>query len=808
MNLRDQLQQTLGSAYTIERELGGGGMSRVFVARDETLARDVVFKVLPQELAQGLSAERFTREIRLAAALQEPHIVPVLSAGQTLDGLPYYTMPFVKGDSLRARMASGRVPLTEGVGILRDVARALAYAHENGVVHRDIKPENVLLSSGTAVVTDFGIAKALSASRTEAPGGTLTQIGTSIGTPAYMAPEQALGDEATDHRADLYAWGVMAYELLSGAHPFSEKKSAQALLAAHLSEVPRALTASRDGVPMALATLVECCLEKDPANRPQAARELVRALDALNTPGGGMLAPGSVMAASGAVPTKLGRGKVLVGAIVLLLVAAIGYWRTTTNSAATGELHAIAVLPFENASADTAFDYLAEGMSDEVRSQLTRTGLSVRSRASSQGFRGEAVDLKAVGDKLGVSEVVSGSVRQVGTRLRVTAELVRIADGNALWSLTFDVRDTSLANVQDSIARATVATLRVQLGAGQATPSTRGTADFEAYNAYLKGEYYRRRYQMGEAIALLREAVSRDPGFARAHASLASAYATLPAMGIGSADSARVLAAASVDRALSLDSTLVQTYIAKSASLILDLRLPEAEVAARRAVELGPDEPEAHILLAWALGIKGDVAGSLSEGRRARDLDPLSSDARIAIHYAHYMAHDYRASIEAARQTVALDPKSTNGFLMMGIDYALLGKNDSAVAAIESSLAIDPRSFGSRIIAAFVYAAAGRWDVATRQRALAEQEGGNSPYFVTMGMDIVFGDIDGALAAAERSIRAREPLFSWEYVACDPMYDPLKSKPRFVAMLIELGATPCTPASGWPISPPSGGAKQ
>ena len=212
---------SLGPGYTLERELGGGGMSRVFVARDRALGRDVVVKVLAHELAAGLSAERFTREIRLAAALQEPHIVPVHAAGATADGLPWYTMPLVDGEDLRARIARGPMPQSEVVSILRDVARALGYAHSHGIVHRDIKPANVLLSSGTAVVTDFGIAKALSAARTASADATLTQRGTSLGTPAYMAPEQAVGGDV-DTRADLYAWGVLAYELLAGQHPFDD----------------------------------------------------------------------------------------------------------------------------------------------------------------------------------------------------------------------------------------------------------------------------------------------------------------------------------------------------------------------------------------------------------------------------------------------------------------------------------------------------------------------------------------------------------------------------------------------------------
>jgi tetratricopeptide (TPR) repeat protein/tRNA A-37 threonylcarbamoyl transferase component Bud32 len=317
-DLRDRLQTTLGSAYTLERELGGGGMSRVFVADETALGRKVVVKVLPPELAAGVSVERFNREIQVAARLQHPHIVPVLSAGET-EGLPYYTMPFVDGSSLRARLARGPLAISEATGILKEVARALAYAHEHGVVHRDIKPDNVLLTGGSAVVTDFGIAKALSASRMDTGGSaTLTAMGTSLGTPAYMAPEQAAGDPTTDHRADLYAFGCMAYELLSGEQPF-QGRTPHKLMAAHMGEKPQHVAERRPDTPPALAVLVMQCLEKEPDHRPQGAAEVARVLESVTSSGTSPTMPGVLLAGRGMLMKAL---LVYAGAFVVVAVLA------------------------------------------------------------------------------------------------------------------------------------------------------------------------------------------------------------------------------------------------------------------------------------------------------------------------------------------------------------------------------------------------------------------------------------------------------------------------------------------------------
>jgi eukaryotic-like serine/threonine-protein kinase len=284
MELRDQLQSALGKTYTVERELGGGGMSRVFAATETALGRKVVIKVVPIELGAGVNVDRFKREIQLAAGLQHPHIVPVLTAGE-MSGVPYYTMPFVEGEPLRAKISRGPLPIAEVLSILRDVAKALGYAHERGVVHRDIKPDNVVLTGGSAAVIDFGIAKAISASRATANDTSgLTQIGTSIGTPAYMSPEQSAADPDADHRSDIYSFGCMAYELLAGRTPFAGL-SPQKLLAAHMAQRPEPISDVRPDTPPALANLVMQCLEKDPDKRPQNAAEITRQLDAVTSTG-------------------------------------------------------------------------------------------------------------------------------------------------------------------------------------------------------------------------------------------------------------------------------------------------------------------------------------------------------------------------------------------------------------------------------------------------------------------------------------------------------------------------------------------
>jgi TolB-like protein len=463
-DLRAYLQQSLGAGYTLERELGGGGMSRVFVVSDHALGRKVVVKVLPPELAAALSVERFKREVMLAAALQHPNIVPVLSTGNT-DQLPYFVMPFVEGESLRVRLGRGPLSVREAVSVMKDVARALSYAHGRGVIHRDIKPDNIIISGATATVTDFGVAKAVAASRAgsargttevRTPGGsTITHAGVSLGTPAYMAPEQAAADPNTDHRADIYALGIVAYEMLVGAPPF-HGRSPQALLAAQLTELPRPISQRRYGVPAALEQLIMQCLEKNPADRPRNAGDMVRALDDPE------LLSGAPAVAPQVAATKRRRSVgrwISIGAGVLIVAVGTAYALgafdrgATSSSAAALAPASIAVLPIADASAGSAGRELADGLTESLTNAMGRVpGLRVASRTAAAGAQRLPGGPEEIGRALGVSKLLEGTLQQQGAAFRVTVRLLDARDGFTEWSQTYDRPVAGGFAAQDEIA--------------------------------------------------------------------------------------------------------------------------------------------------------------------------------------------------------------------------------------------------------------------------------------------------------------------------------------------------------------------
>jgi TolB-like protein/tRNA A-37 threonylcarbamoyl transferase component Bud32 len=473
-DISEQLQTALTETHTIERELIGGGMSRVFLARDIALGRRVVIKVLPHELAQAVSADRFRREIMLSAALQHPNIVPVLSAGQ-VDELPYFIMPFVEGESLRARLARGPLSVREVVGILRDLARALSYAHGRGVIHRDIKPDNALLSGGATVVTDFGVAKAISVSRhrqgtsdPQVSQRSITHVGTSLGTPAYMSPEQAAADPATDHRADLYALGIVGYEMLAGTPPF-HGRTPQALLTAQLTERPAPISARRYDVPAPLAELLMKCLEKDPAMRPRTAAEVLRVLENPDVISGAFDSqrPGR-RASVRSRNVRIGLGLLAVA----IVAAAFLTFRTMAPPpvpapggvarAASRAVVRLVVLPLDIPPGDTLSSAVGEGVRANLLRLFSRVpAIQVATRDASQGGSGDSAAQHA-GAALPVRQL-EGSIQRSGKRVRVTFRLVSADQSVTSWSEMYERNVADVFATQDEIARLVADTISAQL---------------------------------------------------------------------------------------------------------------------------------------------------------------------------------------------------------------------------------------------------------------------------------------------------------------------------------------------------------
>jgi eukaryotic-like serine/threonine-protein kinase len=778
-DLRSRLQDSMGTAYTLGRELGGGGMSRVFVAEEMRLGRQVVVKVLSPELAAGVSAERFEREIKLAAALQQANIVPVLSTGE-MDGLPYYTMPFVEGLSLRARMArGGEMSVVEVVSILRDVARALAYAHEHGVVHRDIKPENVLLSGDAAVVTDFGIAKALSAARTQTPGGTLTQVGTSLGTPAYMAPEQAAGDPATDHRADLYALGCVAYEMLTGAPPFAGRPVHQ-LFAAHMNEVPKPLAAQRADVQRPLAELVMRCLEKDPARRPQSAREVLQSLDGVT---------------SGAHATDSAtKGRWWLGAAALTVSLAVGGWlllRGTSSDANTGGSgsRSVAVLPFANASRDTASNYFADGMSDEVAGVLAKLpDMRVASRRSVDVVREKQMSPQEIGKALGVGLLLEGTVRRVGDRVRVSAQLTNAADGTVRWSQSYDRAAGDAFQLQDDISSAIARELQVALSGTALAVSRAGRTDnAEAYDLYLRGRYAAATVTeagMRQALVLYARALALDPKFAKAQAEIGIVWIFLADDFEPSAEAyPRVLEAAR--RALAMDSLVAEAHAAYGYATTA-LTLDTAGLGAmRRATELDPNSAQLHLLYGQAVcWLAGDnCAEGVRQMEKAVALDPLSALPRWGLASTLYSAKRYDEAIAAQQRLRELDPR----FFAFD-DWAAASwreKGDYA-RALQAYQAAQPLSSRPLYGLAVTYARVGRTEDARRIARELERLRGQRHIFPD-GIAMIYASLRDGDRTFEWLERSRRERSAWLMgVTVLPEYAPIRGDPRWAAFVRSL----------------------
>ncbi|MEO6779156.1 MAG: protein kinase [Gemmatimonadaceae bacterium] len=802
--IRARLEAAVGHQFVIERELGGGGMSRVFLADETRFGRKVVIKVLTRELAAELSAERFEREISLAARLQDPHIVPVLSAGVAGD-LPYYTMPFVDGESLRARTAAlgfqERIPTGDAVMILRDVAAALEYAHSRGVAHRDIKPENVLLAGRTAVVTDFGIAKAISAATATAgsAGGALTQVGVTLGTPAYMAPEQVAGDEV-DQRADIYAWGVMAYELLAGSHPFAHRSGAAQLMAAQVSETPRPMPRERGAVPAALNALVMRCLGKDPAGRPQNGGELIRSFDAATSNW-----HGSHAVHSSRPPVRSPRRVAVyaLGAVALLALAALGAtwgratsrWhlpgfstaRIVANPAAVGT---VAVLPFRNAGGNARDDYFSDGMTAELARALSRLpAIRVAARSSAYAFRGKGMSGQAIGKALNVATVVEGTVRRDGDRLRVTAELTSTTDGLVIWSDTYESRAGDVFAVQDKFTKSIVAALEPALSgktASNMASASRGTSSPEAYDLYLKGRYFwnkRTADALQRGASYFEQAIGRDPNYALAYSGLADSYGVLAAFGFMEPRVAYAHAKVAALHALALDSTLAEAHASLGfIHLYSELDPPAAQREFTTAIALDPQYATARLFNGWyELDVNGPDAG-LREVQIAQRLEPLSLIINTRVATMMMYGRHYDEAEHQLHKTLEMD--STFGIAEDQLARVLVARGEYPAAIANARRAVIHGYVHARGILGYSLAVGDkRAEAGQVLRGLLDQARKEyvSPYDIAL-VYTGLGNRDQALYWLGKSFEVRDQEIL--HLPMDPLLDSLHGDPRFQAIVL------------------------
>jgi serine/threonine protein kinase len=743
--LQQQLESGLSGRYRLERELGEGGMAVVFLAQDLRHDRKVALKVLRPDLSAAIGPERFLREIKLAAGLTHPHILPVYDSGES-GGLLFYVMPNMEGRSLRERLQKERqLPLPDALTITREVASALDYAHRHHVVHRDIKPENILLHEGSAMVADFGIGKALSAD------GSLTQTGMVVGTPTYMSPEQASGDTDVDGRTDLYSLACVLFEMLTGEPPFTGA-TAQAIIAKRfVSPIPK-VRVTRD-VPEAIDAAVSRALSRTPVDRFPTAAQFIEALRQIN----GLDSSAATVA---------------------------------TSRAAAPAPKAIAVLPLSNMSADPENEYFSDGMTEEIINALAKVpGIQVASRTSSFAFKGKEVDVRQIGEKLGVSSVLEGSVRKVGKRVRITAQLINVTDGYHLWSETYDRQLEDVFAIQDEISRAIVDALKVRLG-GDTTHLVAPTKNIEAYTLYLKGRFFFNKFNepgLRKGLDFFQQSLLQDPSYARSYAGIADCWTQLADDWVVP-DDAYPRAKAAATRALQQDPELVEAITSVGKVLCwYEWDFAGAEQRLRRAVTLNENYAEAH----WAFGSVLPTVGLLTEAvdelRKALILDPLYPEYSRWLARFMLFAGDYTGAIAQGRKTMDLNPDYFPSYIDIGSAYLELGDADSALEWFRRGQALDTsvRSYDALIVRAL--APLGRRDEADEILSRLEEQSRQQyvrSEIMAMGYAAV-GDFDRAFAGLERAFQVRSAGLIYLHV--DPGYKALRADPRFRQLVERIG---------------------
>jgi serine/threonine-protein kinase len=740
--MTDALQE-LGDRYEIERVLGRGGMAVVHLAEERKHQRKVAIKILREDIGVSVGAERFLREIGIAARLSHPHIVPLIDSGQARGQL-YYVSPFVPGGSLRDRLdREKKLPIDDVLRIAAEVGAGLDYAHRNGFVHRDVKPENILFADGHALLADFGIAHVC----TDKNNDPLTKGGIALGTPEYMSPEQASGSDDIGTATDIYALACVIYEMLGGSPPF-RGNSSLAVMARHVTEKPRPIRAIRPETPPHVEHALARALSKLPEQRFASASEFVAALQQ----------PQSEGARRGATATR-----------------------------------SIAVLPFVNASPDPDNEYLSDGITDELIDALANVeGLRVASRTSVFALKGKPQDVRAIGALLDVSEVLEGTLRRSGQDLRITAQLTSTANGALVWSHRYDRRLDDVFAIQDEMARTIVNTLRATSFGDNAAPEMhRGTENVQAYGLYLRGRYaWNKRTQKGVAdgIRFFEQAIEADPGYALAYTGLADSYALALDYRSVPVHEGFEHAKFYARKALELDEGLAEAHASLAWSLfIYDWDWDGAAAEFRRSIQLDPRYPTAHQWYAFLLAAQGKFEDALITAHTAQEVDPGSVSIRRGLGYVYFYARRFEQAKYHLLRAIEMNPVAEESYRVLGLILTYAGEHEEAERVLREGMELADVATYTNVTLGLALARAGKPDYA-RETLAALEERLKSEYVSPVELAtlyIALGDNDRAIDWAEKAYEERRGWMA--YLNVHPLMDPLRAEPRFKVLVRKMG---------------------
>jgi TolB-like protein/Tfp pilus assembly protein PilF len=748
----------LGS-YEITDRLGAGGMGQVYRAKDLKLGRDVAVKVLREELAADPERlRRFEQEARSASALNHPNIITIHDIGKHED-TPYIAMELVEGKTLKEMLSGGPLPIKELFELATQIVEGLAKAHSGGIIHRDLKPANLMVTEdGFVKILDFGLAKLLSSpSGADSELETLPMEGTAagavMGTVGYMSPEQARGLTA-NFRTDQFSLGSILYEMATGKRAFLRDSSVQTL-SAIIEDEPEPPTRINRQTPSDLQSIIQRCLTKDPGGRYASTRDLAKGLRE----------------------------------------AAERFSKMPPSS--VEEQPSIAVLPFANMSADPEQEYFCDGMAEEIINAMAQVkGLRVLARMSAFSFKGKNLDVREMGKKLGVETVLEGSVRKAGQRLRITAQLVNVADGYHIWSQRFDRDAEDIFAIQDDISLAIVDRLKVELLSDERDAvAKKPTENIEAYNLYLKGIHFTHRYAeegFKKGIEHFEKALRLDPGYASAYAGMAHCYKELSFLSYLSAGEGYPKAKEAVKKALEIDDSLGEAHATMgSIKFICDWDMDSPEIDFQRALALSPGSVEVHFMYAYYLFLCGKFENATTIAKRATELDPLSAFANAWLGFSYYYANRYDESIEQHKHVLDLDPNFIWSLIYLSYNYTMKGMHSEAIPFLERAISVWPTDDDPILLSngGWVYAKAGQEEKA---RELLERllELSHKSTFDPSGVAQVYSALaqhDEAFEWLERGYEVRSGIMIFLKAYAGTFFKDLSSDPRYQALLKKVG---------------------